>query len=370
MRKTMSFILITMLLVSSLTIAYGNINNTVNKFSDVSKNDWFTPTVAKLVEMGGIQGYDDGTFKPNRTMTQAEFIKTVVATLHDELPLGQGEHWAMNYIRDAEKLGYIDGGEYRDRDLNSAINRYQMAKIIVRAVEARGESFKDNASDYSTLIKDYSKIPNQYQCPVLKAYSHGLLMGYPEDGEFKGTRSLTRAEAATVVIRIFDKSARVTPEEPKPKEGNVEIVEGIEFDRDRDIADRYGKMERSKALEFEMLVHESYDFSDPKKLKGYLPELPEGYKWQLGFTVYYKEGSNVSASNSQAIGHGFDTTNTGNSFELELWGTWEQVERTVFLAGVRRVDNNATDGWSLFDKSKNEISVRDNNGNVLDTIKK
>ncbi|KAB3534058.1 S-layer homology domain-containing protein, partial [Alkaliphilus pronyensis] len=125
MRKAILFILITMVLASTLTITYGSINETVNRFSDVSKGDWFAPTVAKLVEMGGIEGYANGTFKPNRTMTQAEFIKTVVATLHGEEPIAEDEHWGMNYIREAEKLGYIDGGEYREEDLNKPINRYQ-----------------------------------------------------------------------------------------------------------------------------------------------------------------------------------------------------------------------------------------------------
>ncbi|KAB3525462.1 S-layer homology domain-containing protein, partial [Alkaliphilus serpentinus] len=183
MKKSM-IILAIVLVLSTVGFAFGsianvNIQDIVSRFSDISENHWFAKTVATLVERGGIDGYTDGTFKPQREITQGEFIKTVVGSLHQELPLAKDGHWAMNYIRRAVELGYIEEGEYPEANLNNIINRYQMAKIIVNAAVAQGETFMENPSSYIERIKDYNSIPVGYKELVLKAYTQGLLGGYP-----------------------------------------------------------------------------------------------------------------------------------------------------------------------------------------------
>lgn len=197
-------------------------------FIDVPSNAWYKSSLQTLVNKKGIQGYEDGTFRPDIKMKQGEFIKMVVATINDELPIAQGEHWAMNYIREAEKLGYIDSGDCKTCTLDNPINRYQMAKILVRVVEKQGETFESDLDKYKLLIKDFNKVPEEYKTYVLKAYSRGLLTGY-EDNSFKGDRELNRAEATTVVVRIFDKTEREEPslDDVKPVEEVISNVEEV-----------------------------------------------------------------------------------------------------------------------------------------------
>lgn len=197
-------------------------------FKDVPSNAWYKSSLQTLVNKKGIQGYEDGTFKPDIKMKQGEFIKMVVATINNELPIAQGEHWAMNYVREAEKLGYIDSGDCKTCTLDNPINRYQMAKILVRVVEKQGETFESDLDKYKLLIKDFNKVPEEYKTYVLKAYSRGLLTGY-EDNSFKGDRELNRAEATTVVVRIFDKTEREEPslDDVKPVEEVISNVEKI-----------------------------------------------------------------------------------------------------------------------------------------------
>ena len=190
-----------------------HIASTLNKFKDISSNEWYVSKVAKLVGLSGINGYTDGTFKPNNTITQGEFIKIVVAVFDGEQSAPTKEHWAMNYVRQAEKLEYIDAGDYKASELDKPITRYQMSRIVVRVATTRGETFLPNRADYIYQIKDYSYVPETYRCPVLKAFTQGLISGYP-DGQFKGSQSLTRAEASTVIVRIFDEAERVLPKEP------------------------------------------------------------------------------------------------------------------------------------------------------------
>jgi len=230
MKKRMLVLLTAMLLVSSVfgsiaVIPQRNfqevidnvkihITSTLNRFKDISSSEWYLSKVAKLVGLGGINGYTDGTFKPNNLITQGEFIKIVVAVFEGEQqPASKNEHWAMNYVRQAEKLEYIDAGEYKASELDKAISRYQMSKIVAKVATARGEDFLPNRADYIYQINDYGYVPETYRCPVLKAFTQGLISGYP-DGQFKGSQGLTRAEASTVIVRLFDESERVKPKEP------------------------------------------------------------------------------------------------------------------------------------------------------------
>lgn len=55
-------------------------SNNATDFSDVATGDWFAPYVSSAVEQGIVGGYPDGTFKPSKTMTRAEFLKVAIKT--------------------------------------------------------------------------------------------------------------------------------------------------------------------------------------------------------------------------------------------------------------------------------------------------
>jgi len=206
--------------ISSVTKAIGEtleelIKYTVNKFKDVKVSDWFIETVSKLVGRGGIDGYPDGTFRPNNTITRAEFTKILVSTLgHENLPK-TGSHWASGYITKAEEIKLIGKGELKEID--KPITRNEMAKMAANALDYLGESHNSDRDKFKSQIKDFNQIPKAYQDYVLKSYSKGIITGYP-DGTFKGNQGLTRAEASTVIIRIIDKDERVNVNQGEDKD--------------------------------------------------------------------------------------------------------------------------------------------------------
>lgn len=181
------------------------INYTSNKFSDVKKDTWYSKTVSYLVGMNIINGYSDGTFKPNNTINVDAFIKMVITSLGYNLEYGK-DYWASNYINKAKELGLVNENEF---DVyNKPITRKEMARIIVRAMDEEPIIELDKLRN---SVKDIDNLDEKLQNIILKAYGLGIITGYG-DGTFKPNNTAYRSEAATVIIRMLDKDTRKIPQ--------------------------------------------------------------------------------------------------------------------------------------------------------------
>ena len=173
--------------------------------------------------MGAISGYPDGTFKPNNTITKAEFLKIAYATVTNKQTEAaqQGEHWVTG-VRDAAiEDGIISEAELPVSQLNDPITRYEMTRIMVRLTENSLKEAKTGTTGIANVMSDYQKVSNQpaFKHYVEQAYMKGLIAGMDKQGTFAGDKTGTRAEAATMIVRIIDKSARVSVDVSTPKPG-------------------------------------------------------------------------------------------------------------------------------------------------------
>ena len=88
--------------------------STDSGFSDVKPGDWYNTAVATMVQAGILNGYSDGTFKPNASITRAEFATIAARFLSnpystkDRFYDTEG-HWAEVYINRAAEIGWIGG---------------------------------------------------------------------------------------------------------------------------------------------------------------------------------------------------------------------------------------------------------------------
>lgn len=180
----------------------------LSELKDIKKSDWFTENVALLYGMNIVQGDGAGFFLPNKEVTGSEYLKMVVVSLDNKTyKAAAGQQWDKPYIDRALELGLVKAGEIAD--YRKPLNRYNMAKIIVRACD---ESFS-NYEMYQSSITDYSKIPSEYKECVLKAYSKGILTGYP-DGTFGGANTMKRSESVAVIARLIEPGQRKVPKLP------------------------------------------------------------------------------------------------------------------------------------------------------------
>ena len=115
---------------------------TVSEFSDVSADDWYGTTVATLSAMNIVKGYEDGTFRPNASITRAEFA--AIATRFFEETGAEyipgtftdvtGDEWFAGAIADGVNLGLIGGYEDGSVRPNNAITRAEACAIVNRTL--------------------------------------------------------------------------------------------------------------------------------------------------------------------------------------------------------------------------------------------
>lgn len=198
----------------------------VAQFIDMGSH-WADVTIGKLIELGVINGYGDGTFRPDNTITRAEF-STIVrkAFKYDEAEGNSFEdtsnHWAKNEVHTLVEAGVIDKTEYGDLYMpDKNITRIEMAKMIVRAV-GLGEQAKDMAGN-NTKFVDNTDIPTADRGYIIIASDNGIINGYP-DLTFKPYGEATRAEASTMVINALDYLTGIDEgmEQYKNKDGLVD----------------------------------------------------------------------------------------------------------------------------------------------------
>lgn len=175
------------------------------RFPDVPQNHWAAMTIDFVRSARVIEGFPDGTFRPDTNVTRAEFTKMAVEaeglTLIDpatpSFPDVPRTHWAFRYIETARAANIIDGypdGTFRP-DAN--VSRAEIAAIVVRAarlpIDTTGARFPDVPQTH-WAFEEIMTARNTPGPPNM------IVDGYP-DGTFRPDNPATRAEAATVIGR-------------------------------------------------------------------------------------------------------------------------------------------------------------------------
>ena len=107
-------------------------------FGDITSEHWAYGYVNELTTNGVINGYPDGTFRPEGTISKAEFIKLVVmASLSEEIDIADApsamNNWAGQVVAVAQIYQIIEPGSITEENMNEPITRMEMALIISKA---------------------------------------------------------------------------------------------------------------------------------------------------------------------------------------------------------------------------------------------
>ena len=162
---------------------------------------WAKDYIAQMKQRGAVNGFEDGTFRPDQSVTRAEFVKMLGELLRLESQTGavfsdvtEGD-WFYGAVYAAYEKGLIRGTAEHEFSPNSDISREDAAVIIQRAWQLPGggtNSFADSAD-----ISDYA-------AEAVNALTEaGILTGYT-DNTIAPKASLTRGETAALLARVLN----------------------------------------------------------------------------------------------------------------------------------------------------------------------
>ncbi len=193
-------------------------------FTDLSEDHWAYFEVMKMADAGVIAGTGDGQFSPDRTVSAAQFLTLVGRIVFPEIK-SEGADWSGPYVTAARENGLLEGAGVDAGHVGSDISRYDMA-VILRNAARLLDLHPGMASEDD--IPDYGDIPAQYQEAVLAVCGMGLIYG-DENGRFNGSNTLTRAETAVVIERLWTGKHDLLVYEPDPvsavPEGFISMAE-------------------------------------------------------------------------------------------------------------------------------------------------
>ena len=179
----------------------GSQTETAGAFTDTAQH-WAEAYILQMKEMGAINGFEDGSFRPDQAVTRAEFVKMMCELL--DLPAEEGslfadvaaDDWFYGVVYAAYKNGLIQGTGENMFSPNEMITREDAAVIMQRTWPmAAGEE---------AAFADASEI-SDYAVEAISALTGaGVLTGY-EDHTIAPKASLTRAEAAAILCRILER---------------------------------------------------------------------------------------------------------------------------------------------------------------------
>jgi uncharacterized surface protein with fasciclin (FAS1) repeats len=185
-------------------------------FPDVTQDYWARPFIQALTERNIITGFPDGTFKPEQTITRAEFAAIIQKAFNQtqvrQLPTGgfrdiPSNYWAASAISRAYETGFLSG--YPD---NTFRPNLQIPKV--QAIVALTSGLRLSAGDVATLSSFYTDaatIPSYATNQVAAATQANLVVNYPDVKVFNAEAALTRAEAAAHLYQALVQQGQLQP---------------------------------------------------------------------------------------------------------------------------------------------------------------
>ncbi len=174
----------------------------MKELSDV-KDHWGKTFIEELVSKDIVSGYPDQTFRPDNTITRAEFIVMLLKAKKISPMEGMAGHWANGWKDAAIEAKYLMSGEFTD--LDKAITRGEIALMVDRALASRGHYYMARTMD----VVDTKNLSEDQKMAVLNVFDAGIVSGY-SDNTFRVDNPATRAEAATMTVRVISPEKRAS----------------------------------------------------------------------------------------------------------------------------------------------------------------
>ncbi|WP_145028131.1 immunoglobulin-like domain-containing protein [Paenibacillus sp. Y412MC10] len=171
---------------------------------------WAEKQLQEWVNQGTLKGFEDGTVRPNQSITRAEFIALVnrifgyTESTDVQFSDLSSSNWAYTDVAKAVKAGYVQG--YQDKTIHPSadVTRQEAAAMIAKIV-----GLTAGQTDSLSSLKDAERISAWSKQGVAAVLESKIMNGYPNQ-TFEPHKSLTRAEAVVLIDAAFVKKVSET----------------------------------------------------------------------------------------------------------------------------------------------------------------
>ena len=191
--KTMALLLALALVFTT----FGAVTVSAASFSD-TQGHWAEGVIDKWSSAGVVNGYSDGTFKPDNNITRAELAKVIstarqyTASADINFSDVAAGDWYTEDLKKCVAAGVIGGYEDGTFKPDNNVTREEAAAMFQRAYQVNSHGL--------ITFADSAEISPWAETAVTALVGTGVINGYPEDNTFRPAASITRAE----VVKVLD----------------------------------------------------------------------------------------------------------------------------------------------------------------------
>ena len=251
------------ILVFVLTIGLINVP-AMAAFKDMGTEHWAYDKVELMQEKGIISGFEDGTFRPDTSVTREQFASILVKALelkksNSDIEFNdiESDRWSRKAIETASPYltGYRTGDSYYFMPSDPAV-REDMAVAIVKA-----KGLENKTPNYAVLNKfsDKNLISEGVKKYVAIAVEYGIMNGNA-NGTFNPLGGLTRAEITALMCNVMEKVAVNDVIEEKEYKVKVDAKNTKVYGE--------GSYKAGEEVEIVLEVKEGYEYKHIEKISG------------------------------------------------------------------------------------------------------
>lgn len=172
------------------------------------KGNWAEKTIDMFLKLNIIKGYTDGTVKPNQTITRAEFVG-ILSRIFDVQGTSTvafkdvtGNNWAKTAIEQFAAAGVINGYSNGEFKPNQTITREEMVIVLSRLI-----NLKSVASDASK--GGFSDVQGAKAADSIQQAAQAGIISGAGNGTFAPEGNATRAEALTIILNVLNLNGQI-----------------------------------------------------------------------------------------------------------------------------------------------------------------
>ncbi|WP_392530463.1 S-layer homology domain-containing protein [Nostoc sp. C117] len=182
-------------------------------FSDVSTNHWAKDFIDELAAMKILEGFPDGTFRPDAPVTRAEFA----SMLHKAFTKGKirqgiafrdvsNQYWGYNAIKNVYQMGFLNTRVGKDFNPTQNLSRLEILVALAKSLNYQASGSTDGIL---SVYSDASTIRSEYRSLVAGITQHGVVVNYPNANLLNAERVATRSEVSALLYQALYSTGKV-----------------------------------------------------------------------------------------------------------------------------------------------------------------